>query len=376
MDGVPLPSPDSTTERSDSCREIDTGEDDENHDDDTDLDHPAVSPRTSLVPPPGLTPKERKKWIKRQSKNLDRGVGTISDSKADEEIPDHGVDVGANSSAEGADDFENQEALSNLTSKQKKRLKRERAQALRAAQAAAEDEPSLCTVPLPPSASENDQGVGGAADDEIEEEVGESRESLTSKKRKNQQLKTQNSAALRAAELASEVQEQSDPAMEAGFDSDSDDMSESQQIQPPAGLSSKERKKWLKRQSRGAFARENGAAVAAVPAGAEEVEPAPEDQDEEISIIGSSEPSQPMRKRDKRKAAKAARAAAAAATATEPQLESQGGHVCAICGEIFDSRTQLFKHIEATGHAAPLYELRGGAGGRDKGGGRKGKKKR
>jgi hypothetical protein len=47
---------------------------------------------------------------------------------------------------------------------------------------------------------------------------------------------------------------------------------------------------------------------------------------------------------DKRqqKAAKKVQAAAAAA-----------GLLCKVCSEVFDSKSKLFKHIAATGHAAP-----------------------
>jgi DnaJ family protein A protein 5 len=61
-----------------------------------------------------------------------------------------------------------------------------------------------------------------------------------------------------------------------------------------------------------------------------------------------------------RKAKKAARDAAAPDTS----------QTCAICKEVFSSRTKLFEHIDLEGHAAPVFAQK------DKGGGKKGKKKK
>ena len=36
---------------------------------------------------------------------------------------------------------------------------------------------------------------------------------------------------------------------------------------------------------------------------------------------------------------------------------------CAVCGEVFGSKTKLFNHIKEEGHAAPLTQIRGSAGG-------------
>lgn len=61
-----------------------------------------------------------------------------------------------------------------------------------------------------------------------------------------------------------------------------------------------------------------------------------------------------------RKAKKAARDAAAPDTS----------QTCAVCKEVFSSRTKLFDHIDLEGHAAPVFAQK------DKGGGKKGKRKK
>ncbi|KJY00340.1 DnaJ-domain-containing protein [Zymoseptoria brevis] len=77
----------------------------------------------------------------------------------------------------------------------------------------------------------------------------------------------------------------------------------------------------------------------------------------------STGPSKKLGKAAQKRAKKAAAAASGATADT--------GHNCEVCREYFPSRTQLFKHVEAEGHAALKSVVGGGGGGKGKKKGRK-----